>query len=76
MSRMLHITQDSLIIGHGVLAYNDNTQTVDTTKYYTGVTSDGVKYVPESDDLAIFVVTITGVPIADKDSLTCTLSFE
>ncbi|WP_295084589.1 hypothetical protein [Ruminococcus sp.] len=55
--------------------HNSIPYTYETSKYYTGMTTNGITYTPASDDSAIFVVTISsGSDISDE--LTCTLDFE
>jgi hypothetical protein len=55
--------------------YNNADYTFDTTKYYTGMTSNGIYYKLESDDSVMFVVTISSGSDISAD-LTCDIDFE
>lgn len=55
--------------------YNGTDYTFETNTYYTGVTTNGVTYTPDSEDSVMFVVTVSsGSDISA--ALTCTLDFE
>ena len=55
--------------------YNNADYTFDTTKYYTGMTSNGIYYKLESRDSVMFVVTISSGSDISAD-LTCDIDFE
>ena len=46
----------------------------ETSTYYTGMTSNGITYTPESSDSIMLVVTITGVSKDQENALTCEVS--
>ena len=46
----------------------------ETSTYYTGMTSNGITYKPESSDSIMLVVTITGVSKDQENDLTCEVS--
>ncbi|MBR1592599.1 MAG: hypothetical protein IJ666_06290 [Ruminococcus sp.] len=55
--------------------YNDNDYPFETSSYYTGMTSNGISYTPESENSILFVVTITSGSDISAD-LTCDIAFE
>lgn len=55
--------------------YNSTPYTFETSTYYTGVTSNGITYTPDSEDSAMFVVTISSGSDISND-ITCKLDFE
>jgi len=54
-----------------VANYNGTEKTIPATAYYTGVTSNGVRYAPADEENVLLVVTITGVPAENEEQLTC-----
>lgn len=48
--------------------------TVEKTEYYTGMTSNGISYTPESEDSVLLVVTVSSG--RELQNLKCELSFE
>ncbi|MBR1383512.1 MAG: hypothetical protein IJ555_06850 [Ruminococcus sp.] len=55
--------------------YNGTDYSFETTSYYTGMTSNGISYTPESEESVLFVVTITSGSDISAD-LTCDIAFE
>ena len=78
-TRFVFVTPKSEIVGkHNAkftVTYNNTAYTFKTNKYYTGVTSNGVTYVPADENSVLFVVTVTSGSNISAD-LTCKLDFE
>lgn len=53
--------------------YGEETRSFKTNIYYTGITTNGITYVPASKDSVMIIATITGIPAENEEQLVCEL---
>lgn len=78
-TRFVFVTPKSEFAGKSKVkftaTYGGKDYTYETDKYYTGMTSNSIKYTAASADSVLFVVTVSSGSDISAD-LTCTLDFE